>query len=79
MSEKVDDWPLTCLQQGSGEDRRPEIKHAQYCRWGQWDEAETPTGADLVKKEIEDGVVVKVSSVPVRSVVWCLSLSFSCK
>ena len=33
----------------------------------------------MVKKEIEDGVVVKVYSVPVRSVVWCLSLSFSCK
>ena len=29
----------------------------------QWNEAETLTGADLVKKEIEDGVVVKVYSV----------------
>ena len=40
-------------------------KHAPYCRWGQGDEADTLTGADLVKKEIEDGVVVKIYSVAV--------------
>jgi hypothetical protein len=36
------------------------IKHARHCRWGQWNEAETLTGADLVKEETEDGVVVKI-------------------
>ncbi len=41
----------------------PEHKHARYgCRW-QWDEAKTVTWADFVKKEIEDGVVVKIYSV----------------
>ena len=40
-------------------------KHAPYCRWGQGDKADTLTGADLVKKEIEDGVVVKIYSVAV--------------
>lgn len=36
------------------------INHAQYCCWGQWNEAEMLTVADLVKEEIEDGVVVKI-------------------
>ena len=79
MPERVDDSPLTRLQQHLVKAGGRLIKHARYCRWGQWNEAETLTGADLVKEEIEDGVVVKIYSVPVRSVVWCLSLSFSCK
>ena len=79
LPKRLDDWSLTSRQQRLVKTGGRLIKHARYeCRC-QWDEAETLTGADLVKKEIEDGVVVKVYSVPVRSVVWCLSLSFSCK
>ena len=54
------DWSLTSRQQRLVKTDGRLIKHARYdCRC-QWDEAETLTGADLVKKKIEDGVVVKV-------------------
>ena len=79
LLKRLDDWSLTSRHQGLVKTGGRLIKHARYDCRGQWDEAETLAGADLVKKEIEDGVVVKVYSVPVRSVVWCLSPSFSCK
>ena len=79
LLKRLDDWSLTSRQQRLVKTGGRLIKQARYdCRC-QWDEAETLTGADLVKKEIEDGVVVKIYSVPVRSVVWCLSPLFSCK
>ena len=63
MPERDDDCPLTRLQQHLVKTGGRLIKHVWYCRWGQWNEAETLAGADLVKEEIEDGVVVKVNSV----------------
>lgn len=62
---RVDDWPLTRLQQHLVKTGGRLIKHARYCRCGQWNEIEMRTGADLVKEEIEDGVVVKTYSVGV--------------
>jgi hypothetical protein len=53
------------------------IKHARYCRWGQWNEAETLTGADLVKEEIEDGVVVKIYSAAVSARVSPTPMAFA--
>ena len=52
-------------------------KHAPYCHWGQGDEADTLTGADLVKKEIEDGVVVKIYSVAVGARVRSAPMAFA--
>ena len=54
------DWSLTSRQQRLVKTDGRLIKHARYDGRCQWDEAETLTGADLVKKKIEDGVVVKV-------------------
>jgi hypothetical protein len=63
LPKRIDNWSLTSRQARLVKTGGRLIKHARYdCRC-QWDEAETLTGADLVKKEIEDGVVVKVNSV----------------
>jgi hypothetical protein len=60
LPKRIDDWSLTSRQQRLVKTGGRLINYARYdCRC-QWDEAETLTGADLVKKEIEDGVVVKV-------------------
>lgn len=53
------------------------IKHARYDCQCQWNEAETLTGADLVKKEIEDGVVVKIYSVAVGARVSPTPMAFA--
>ena len=77
MPERVDDWPLTRLQQHLVKTGGRLIKHARYdCRC-QRDEAETLTGADLVKKEIEDGVVVKIYSVAVGARVSSTPMAFA--
>ena len=77
MPEKVDDWPLSRLQQHLVKTGGRMIKHARYgCRC-QWDEAETLTRAVLVKKEIEDGVAVKIYSVAVSARVSPTPMPFS--
>ena len=53
------------------------IKHASYCRWDQGDEPEPLTDADLVKKEIEDGVVVKIYSVAVGARARLAPMAFA--
>ena len=68
---------LTSRQQRLVKTGSRPIKHARYdCRC-QWDEAETLTGADLVKKEIEDGVVVKIYSVAVGARVRLTPMAFA--
>ena len=77
MPEKVDDWPLSRLQQHLVKTGGRLIQHARYCRWGQWNETETLTGADLVKKEVAGGVVVKIYSVAVSARVSPTPMPFS--
>jgi len=55
MPARIDDWLLPSRQPRLVKIGGRLIKHARYCRRCQWDEAETLTGADLVKKEIEMG------------------------
>jgi hypothetical protein len=43
----------------------------------QWNEAETLTGADLVKKEVAGGVVVKIYSVAVSARVSPTPMAFA--
>ncbi len=77
MPERVADWPLTRLQQHLVKAGGRLIKHARYCRWAQGDEPDTLTGADLVKEETEDGVVVKIYSVAVGARVRSAPMAFT--
>ena len=77
LPKRLDDWSLTSRQQRLVKTGGRLIKHARYdCRC-RWNEAETLTGTDLVKNEIEDGVVVKIYSVAVGARVRLTPMAFA--
>jgi hypothetical protein len=77
MPERDDDCPLTRLQQHLVKTGGRLIKHARCDCQCQWNEAETLTGADLAKKEVAGGVVVKIYSVAVGARVRLTPMAFA--
>jgi hypothetical protein len=77
LPKRIDDWSLTGRQQRLVKTGGRLIKHAPYDCQCQWDEAATLTGADLVKKEVAGGVVVKIYSVAVSARVSLTPMAFA--
>ena len=75
--KRIDDWSPTSRQPRLVKAGGRSIKHARYdCRC-QWDEAETLTGAHLIKKEVAGGVVGRIYSVAIGARVSPTPMAFA--
>ena len=77
MSNNVDDWLLTRLSQGAGECGRPVDQACTALPLGPGGDTDTLTGEDLVKKQTEDGVVVKIYSAEAVTRVGSAPMAFA--